>query len=50
MNQCKFVSFVARQNSWPVQRMNPKWPDSTTFWPNKRVVVTGGQGTQINAD
>jgi len=25
-------------------------PDSNTFWRDKRVVMTGGQGTQINAD
>ena len=25
------------------------WPDRNVFWPNK-CVVTGGQGTQINAD
>ena len=24
--------------------MNPDWPDSTTFWRNKRVTVTGGAG------
>jgi len=25
------------------------WPDNSTFWRDKRV-VTGGQGTPINAD
>lgn len=24
--------------------MNPNWPDSNTFWRDKRVVVTGGSG------
>jgi len=40
--------------------MTPNWPDSTTFplanngqgtgWRDQRVVVTGAQGPQINAD
>jgi len=29
--------------------MDTAWPDSNTFWRDKRA-VTGGQGTQINAD
>ena len=24
--------------------MSPAWPDSTTFWRDKRVIVTGGSG------
>ena len=24
--------------------MNPDWPNSATFWRNKRVTVTGGAG------
>src|SRR5690554_3631030 len=26
------------------QMHNPTWPDSNTFWHNKRVIVTGGAG------